>query len=64
MAKVISLNKVRKRKASEDSARQATENRVRFGRTHDEKQRELAEMKEAERRLNLLRREPPPETQD
>ncbi|MDD3764746.1 MAG: DUF4169 family protein [Nevskiales bacterium] len=57
MSKVVSLNKFRKRKAREDADKQAAENRVRFGRTKAQKQRDAAEADEARRRLDQLQRE-------
>jgi vacuolar-type H+-ATPase subunit C/Vma6 len=59
MADVINLNRFRKNKAREDAERQAEENRVRFGRTKAQKQRDAAEAEEAQRRLERLRREAP-----
>jgi hypothetical protein len=58
MADIINLRLHRKRKAREDAAKLAAENRVRHGRTKAEKQRETAENAEAARRLEGLRREP------
>ncbi|HLN23384.1 MAG TPA: DUF4169 family protein [Patescibacteria group bacterium] len=43
MAEVINLNRFRKARTREDEARQADENRVRFGRTKAEKQQDQAE---------------------
>ncbi len=57
MAEIINLNKARKRKAREQAAQQAAENRVRFGRTKEQKQREASEASEAQRKLDGLRRE-------
>ena len=57
MAKIINLNKARKRKAREDAAAQAAENRVRFGRTKEQKQLDAAVTEEARRRLDALKRE-------
>lgn len=59
MAKVINLNKVRKHKARAAATVQAAQNRVLFGRTPAEKQRDEAVAEEARRRLDQLRREPP-----
>ncbi|MGH8462437.1 MAG: DUF4169 family protein [Stenotrophobium sp.] len=58
MASVINLNKVRKQKARATAEQQAAENRVRYGRSKAEKQREAAAEAEAQRRLDHLRREP------
>lgn len=61
MADVLNLNKARKRKQRADAAREAAENRVKFGRTKAQKQRDEEEAAEAARRLEQLRREPPRE---
>lgn len=63
MGEIINLNKVRKRKAREQAAAQAAENRARFGRTKEQKQRDAAAAEEAQKRLDGLRREetPPPQ---
>ncbi|MES0874041.1 DUF4169 family protein [Sinimarinibacterium thermocellulolyticum] len=58
MADIVNLKRFRKRKAREAAARQAEENRVRFGRTKAQKQRDAAEAEEAQRRLDRLRRDP------
>ncbi len=63
MADVVNLNRFRKRKAREIAERQAEENRVRFGRTKAQKQRDAAEAEEAQRRLDQLRRESPQSTE-
>lgn len=57
MSEVINLNKVRKRKQRIEAERQAALNRVRFGRTPEQKQREAADAEESKRRLDLLKRE-------
>jgi len=57
VAKIINLNKARKRKAREDAAAQAAENRVRFGRTREQKQLDAAVIEEAQRRMDALKRE-------
>jgi hypothetical protein len=59
MSKVVNLNKARKLKAREAAGKLAAENRVRFGRTKAEKQRDAAATDEAQRRLDQLRRESP-----
>ncbi|MGH8456181.1 MAG: DUF4169 family protein [Stenotrophobium sp.] len=61
MAEIINLNKARKRRQREADEKQAAENRVKFGRSKTEKQRDAAEAEEARRRLDQLRRESPPE---
>ncbi|WP_374680320.1 DUF4169 family protein [Hydrocarboniphaga effusa] len=58
MAEIINFNKALKRKAREQAQAQAAENRVRFGRTKEQKQLEAAQMDEARRKLDGSRREP------
>ena len=58
MSKVVNLNKVRKQKARTAAQQQAAENRVKFGRTPQQKRRDDLEAQEAQRRLDALRREP------
>ncbi len=60
MNKVVNLNKVRKLKARETAAKQAAENRVKFGRTKAQKQRDIAEAEAARKRLDQIKREPIP----
>jgi len=60
MAEIVNLNKARKLKARAAAEQQAAENRVRYGRTKAEKQRDTAAAEEAQRRMDLLKREPPP----
>jgi hypothetical protein len=57
VAEIINLNKARKRKAREDAAAQAAQNRVRFGRSKEQKQRDAAVTEEAQRQLDGLRLE-------
>lgn len=59
MSQIINLNKARKQKVRAEAERTAAENRVRFGRTKAQKQRDAAEDAEAQRRLDQLRREVP-----
>lgn len=59
MSDIINLNKARKRRARDAADKQAIVNRVRFGRSKAQKQREDAEAAEAKRRMDALRREPP-----
>jgi len=59
MSQIINLNKARKRKARAAAEQQAAENRVRHGRTREQKLRDALEAEEAQRRLDRLRREPP-----
>ena len=61
MATIINLNKARKKKVRTEAAQQAAENRVRYGRSKAEKQREAEIVAEAQRRLDRLKREPGPE---
>ncbi len=61
MAEVINFNKARKQRLREQARRQAAENRARFGRSPEQKQREQAEAAEAKRRLDQLKRERSPE---
>lgn len=59
MATVVNLNRYRKRKARQDAAALAAANRVKFGRTKEEKARDATVADQAERKLDALRREPP-----
>lgn len=59
MTKVVNLRLARKRKSREDAARLAAENRIRYGRTPEQKRIEEISRLEAERRLDGLRRDPP-----
>lgn len=59
MAELINLNKARKQKARAEAESRAAANRVKFGRTRAEKQRDAAAEADAARRLDGLRREPP-----
>lgn len=58
MADLLNFNKARKRKARVTAEREAAENRVRFGRTPAEKQRDHDAREAAERQLDQHRREP------
>lgn len=58
MAEIVNLRHMRKRKAREDSARQADENRIRHGRTKAEKMALQAEIRRDASRLDAHRREP------
>ena len=57
MSEVINLNKARKQKQRVDAEQLAVLNRARFGRTKAQKQREALEAAEAQRRLDLLKRD-------
>lgn len=59
MSKVVNLNKFRKQKNREAAEKQASENRLRFGRSKAQKERDAAEAAEAQRKLDQLRREAP-----
>ncbi|MBK8082896.1 MAG: DUF4169 family protein [Devosia sp.] len=56
MADILSLSKARKARARSEKEQQAAENRIRFGRTKAEKQREAALRALAEKRLDGDRR--------
>jgi Domain of unknown function (DUF4169) len=58
-AEIVNLNRARKTQARDDRAKQAAENRVRFGRTKAEKQRSAAEGALAEARLDGAQRSQP-----
>lgn len=65
MAEIVNFNKARKRKAREQAEQRAAENRVKFGRTKEQKRRDAETDAEAQRRMDGLRREreasePPP----
>lgn len=62
MAELINLNKARKQKARAAAESLAAANRVKFGRTKVEKQRDASAEAEAARHLDGLRRELPPAT--
>jgi len=57
MADILSLSKARKAKARGAKEQTATENRVKFGRTKAEKEREAALEKIARKRLDDVKRE-------
>ncbi len=59
MTGVINLNRARKQKLRADAEKLAAENRVKFGRTKAQKQRERIETQDAQRRLDQLKREIP-----
>ena len=52
MSKVINLNKARKAKVRSAAEKLAAENRIRFGRSKDEKQRERNQTAEAAKKLD------------
>jgi hypothetical protein len=57
LAEIINLNKARKRKARQEAAAQAAQNRVRFGRSKQQKELDAAAAEESRRRLDALKRE-------
>ena len=57
MAEILSLSKARKARARADKEQLAAENRVRFGRSKAEKEREAALRSLAKKRLDETRRE-------
>ncbi|MDB5970804.1 MAG: hypothetical protein JWQ90_3254 [Hydrocarboniphaga sp.] len=61
MADVINLNKARKRRDKQNAEALAAENRVRFGRSKQQKTLEAAQAEEAQRRLDQLKREHDPQ---
>ena len=58
MSGIINFNKARKQRDRKAAEAQAAENRVRFGRTKEQKVLEAAQAAEAQRRLDQLRRDP------
>lgn len=60
MSNVVNLNRFRKQKARKDAERQAAENRVRYGRTKAEKEREAAAEAEAKRLWDGAQRDDDP----
>ena len=59
MSNVVNLNKARKRRVRTAAGEQAAANRLKFGRTKAQKQRDVAEADEARRKLDRLRLEQP-----
>ena len=57
MAEIVNLNKARKARARAEAARQAEENRVRFGRTRHERDTAATLVDKARRDLEAKRRE-------
>jgi hypothetical protein len=57
LAEIVNLRTVRKRKAREDDAARAEQNRILFGRTKAEKTQSRAETELATRRLDSHKRE-------
>lgn len=52
MAKIINLNKKRKAKKKEDKEKKAAENRIKYGRTKEERKLAEATAKKEERKLD------------
>ena len=61
MADLINFNKARKKRDKQNAEAQAAENRVRFGRTKEQKALEAAQAEEAQHRLDQLKRERDPD---
>lgn len=59
MSNVVNLNKARKRKARVVAEQQAAANRLQFGRTKAQKQRDAAAAEEARRKLDQLKLDTP-----
>lgn len=57
MAEILSLSKARKQKARASKEAQAEQNRVLFGRTKGEKQKQEAEKALADRKIDSHKRE-------
>ena len=57
MADIVNLNKVRKAKSKADKAQTAEQNRVKFGRTKAEKQRDAQHRAAFERGVDLHERD-------
>ncbi|MFN0264269.1 DUF4169 family protein [Tepidamorphus sp. 3E244] len=57
MAEIVNLNRFRKQKARAEKDAKAEQNRVKFGRTRDEKEQARAEDDIAARRLSAHRRD-------
>ncbi len=64
MSNVINLNKARKLKARSAAEKRAAENRLRFGRSKDEKQRERNQTAEAAKKLDGHRLDRPYSPED
>jgi hypothetical protein len=62
MAEIINLNKARKRRARSEAEQRAAANRLKFGRSKAERQRDVQESEAAQHKLDQLRRDPPDET--
>jgi hypothetical protein len=63
MGDVVNLNQYRKQRSRAASAKKAGENRVRYGRTKDEKSRQVSEFERVHRELDgkQLDKSPAPE---
>ena len=60
MADIINLRTIRKQKARAGKETQAQQNRILFGRTKAEKQKQAAEKAQAERHIDAHRKDDPP----
>ena len=58
MADLINFNKARKRRDKQAAEALAAENRVRFGRSKQQKALDAAELAQAEHKLDQLKRDP------
>ncbi|WP_428311996.1 DUF4169 family protein [Hydrocarboniphaga sp.] len=61
MADLINFNKARKQRDKRNAEAQAAENRVRFGRTKEQKALEAAQALDAQRKLDQLKRDRDPD---
>lgn len=59
MAEIVNLRRARKSRAGQQKEAQAAENRIRFGRTKQERERPLAEARLASDRLSGHQLPPP-----
>ena len=57
MTEIINLNKTRKAKARSEKEKSASQNRVKFGRTKEEKQAEKLKTERADRHMEGHKRE-------
>jgi hypothetical protein len=64
MADIINLNKARKKKARETAVARAAENRVRFGRSKEQKKLDAATSEADRRKLDQLKRDSTPDDPD
>lgn len=57
MAEIVNLRRVKKQQVRQNAAQQASENRVRHGRTKAERMKDEAERERERKRLDGLKRE-------